>query len=139
MNSHWELFQHQADIGVRGMGDTLDEAFAQAAIALTAVITDPQHVIPNDPFEIECEAPDHEMLLVDWLNRIIFEMATRRMLFSRYDVCILPGKLRARIWGEAVDDERHQPTVEIKAATYHGLSVRQLDDGSWVAECVVDV
>ncbi|HBA83984.1 MAG TPA: archease [Verrucomicrobia bacterium] len=139
MNSRWELFQHQADIGVRGIGDTQDEAFANAAMAMTAVIADPKTVVPLHPFEVECEAPDTELLLVDWLNRIVFEMATRRMLFSRFDVCILPGRLRARIWGEAVDEERHQPAVEVKAATYHGLSVRQQEDRSWVAECVVDV
>ncbi len=139
MNCRWELFRHQADLGVRGVGATPEEAFSQAALALTAVMTDPKNVEPRDPLEVECEAPDLEQLLVDWLNRVIFEVATRKMLFSRYDVCLLPGKLRARIWGAPIQPELHRPTVEVKAATYHHLSVRQYKTGAWVAECVVDV
>jgi len=64
----WEHFHHQADIGVRGRGETLEEAFAQAATALTAVITDPTKVNPRKTIRVECEAPDRELLLADWLN-----------------------------------------------------------------------
>ena len=135
----WEHTQHQADIGVRGIGPTPDEAFAQAAMALTAVITNPRGVVPSEPLEVECQASDLETLLVDWLNRIVLEMAVKKMLFSRFDVCIMSERLRARIWGETVDLNRHHPAVEVKAATYHGLAVRQQPNGSWTAECVVDV
>ncbi len=79
------------------------------------------------------------MLLVDWLNALIYEMATRRMLFSRFDVSIEGERLSATAWGEEVDVERHQPTVEIKGATYTALEVRQGADGRWIAQCVVDV
>lgn len=84
--SAWEHFEHEADIGVRGRGATLAEAFAQAALALTAIVTDPTLVAPRIPVAIRCEAPDPEFLLVDWLNALIYEMATRHMLFSRYEV-----------------------------------------------------
>jgi tRNA nucleotidyltransferase (CCA-adding enzyme) len=78
-------------------------------------------------------------LLVDWLNALVFEMATRRMLFSRFEVEIGAGRLRALAWGEAVDVERHKPAVEVKGATYTSLRVAQEADGTWVAQCVVDV
>ena len=135
----WEHFRHQADIGVRGIGATREEAFQQAAIALTAIIAEPRRIVAREPFEVACEAPDDEQLFVDWLNRVIYEMATRRMLFSRFDVCVQTPSLRARIWGEPLDPARHQPAVEVKAATYHELAVRQAPDGSWTAQCVVDV
>jgi SHS2 domain-containing protein len=136
---NWELFAHGADIGVRGYGNTREEAFAHAATAMTAVITDPQMVEPTTEVEIRCEAPDDELLLVDWLNALVYEMATRAMLFGRFLVRIEDGKLRAKAWGENVDRKKHQPAVEVKGATYTNLRVARDATGMWVAECVVDV
>lgn len=135
---HYEHFEHQADIGVRGIGSTCAEAFEQAALALTAVVTDPDAVTAREEVELHCEAPDVELLLTDWLNAVIFEMVTRHMLFARYQVEIVDGSLRGAAWGEAVEVARHHPAVEPKGATYTGLSVRE-EDGQWIAECVVDV
>lgn len=138
-SSGWEHFFHMADIGVRGRGQTLQEAFEQTALALTAVITEPERIKPQQAIDISCSAPDHEFLLVDWLNAIIFEMATRKMLFSRYEVSLQDHQLTARAWGENIDIARHQPTVEIKGATYTELKVTEEADGNWLAQCVVDV
>ncbi len=137
--ARWEHFPHQADIGVRGLGATLDEAFEQAALALTAVITDPADVAPKEMIRLSCEAPDAELLLVDWLNRLIYEMATRNMLFSRFEVHVEGSRLSAQAWGEALEAARHRPAVEVKGATYTALKVMQQPDGSWLAQCVVDV
>ncbi len=135
----WEHFEHCADIGVRGCGATLAEAFAQAALAMTAVITDPAGIRPEECVEIRCEEPDQELLLVDWMNALIYEMATRKMVFSRFEVEIQGSVLTATACGEPVDVARHQPTVEVKGATYTELKVSQRDDGLWCAQCVVDV
>jgi SHS2 domain-containing protein len=135
----WEHFPHGADIGVRGVGATRDEAFEAAALALTAVVTDPATVAVRTEVEIRCSAPDDDLLLVDWLNAVVYEMATRRMLFGRFAVELSGHALTARAWGEPLDRERHRPAVEVKGATYTGLSVARRDDGAWVAQCVVDV
>ncbi len=135
----WEHFDHGADIGVRGFGQSRDEAFSRVALALTAVITDPESVVADVAVDIACQAPDDELLLVDWLNALIYEMATRKLLFSRFEVNIDGTELKARAWGEPVDIARHQPAVEIKGATYTALAVRQQPDDSWIAQCVVDV
>jgi SHS2 domain-containing protein len=135
----FEHFHHEADIGVRGRGHTLAEAFAGAAEALTAVVTDPATVRERLSVEISCEGEDREALLFDWLNAIVFEMATRRVLFARYEVEIVGGQLSARAFGEPVDVSRHHPAVEVKGATMTGLRVARGPDRSWVAECVVDV
>ena len=135
----WEHFSHVADIGIRGHGATLEAAFEQAAVALTAVICDPENVHPLEEVHIQCEASDHEILLVDWLNSLIYEMATRSSLFNRYDVQITGFTLSATAWGESVDRERHQPAVETKGATYTALRVAQQGNGTWIAQCVIDV
>ncbi len=136
---HWEHFEHGADIGVRGYGDTRAEAFRQAAMALTAVVTDPARVDASQAVSVACQADDDEVLLVDWLNAIIYEMATREMLFSRFDLRLHDHRLEATLFGEAVDTAKHHPAVEIKGATFTQLRVAQNDDGIWLAQCVVDV
>ena len=135
----WEHFEHGADVGIRGTGPTMEVAFEQAALALTAVLTDPAGVRPTTPIEIACEAPDKELLFVDWLNALVFEMATRRMVFGAFAVTLDRGRLRATAWGEPVELERHQPAVEVKGATYTALRVARQASGEWVAQCVVDV
>jgi len=139
VRKHWEHFPHQADIGVRGIGSSREEAFEQVAIALTAVITDPQIVTPDVSAQVSCEAPDDELLLVDWLNALIYEMATRNLLFSRFEVRLADGRLEAKAWGEKVDRAKHRPAVEVKGATYTALQVRRTGEGAWIAQCVVDV
>ncbi|CAH1070269.1 archease [Candidatus Nitrotoga sp. 1052] len=135
----WKHFPHEADVGVCGMGATLAEAFEQAALALTAVITDLAVVSPKEMIRLSCAAPDTELLFVDWLNVLIYEMATRKMLFSRFEVHLEEGRLTAQVWGEALNVARHHPAVEVKGATYTALRVAQQPDGGWLAQCVVDV
>lgn len=135
----WEHFPHDADVGVRGFGPTVEAAFEQAARALTATVTDPERVREAEMVEIACEGADREQLLYDWLNAIVFEMATRGMLFARYSVSLDDTRLTAELWGEPVDVARHEPAAEIKGATYTELKVYRDGDGRWVAQCVVDV
>jgi len=135
----FETFEHQADIGVRGRGASQAEAFANAARAMMSVITDLSSVVDNEQVDVRCEAPDVELLLVDWLNAVVYEMATRHMLFGRFAVELEAGALTGHMWGEHVDRHRHAPAVEVKGATYTGLSVHQDQSGHWVAECIVDV
>ncbi|MEN6337832.1 MAG: archease [Phycisphaerales bacterium] len=136
---HWELFSHPADIGIRGVGPTREAAFAQAAVALTAVITNPEKVEPREAVEIVCREDDDELLFMKWLGSLLYEMDTRGMLFSRFEIEPIEGGLRARAWGEPVDIDRHEPAVEVKAATYAGLKVERDKDGNWLAQCIVDV
>ncbi|MDH5527009.1 MAG: archease [Nitrospirota bacterium] len=142
MPTRWEHFEHQADIGVRGYGPTVEDAFEAAATALTAVIVAPEQVATPLRVEVTARSADRELLLAAWLNAIIFEMATRRALFSRFSVRITADGTGDRLYGvlegEAVDVARHQPAVEIKGATYTALKVVQVD-GGWIAQCVVDV
>jgi SHS2 domain-containing protein len=167
-NAYWEHYSHPADIGIRGFGPTKEEAFAQAALALTAIIADLKTVEPKEEVKISCQEQDDELLFVDWLNALIYEMATRQMLFSRFEVRIdepavkprltpapvaggpsgtgpeakappFTRGLSARVFGEKIDVKKHSPAVEVKAATYTDLKVGQDKNGDWVVQCVVDV
>jgi len=139
VHPHWEHFHHGADIGVRGIGDSREEAYRQAAIALTAVMLEPDTVDGRERIALQCEAPDAEILLVDWLNAIIYEISTRKMIFADYRVELNGNHLQAAAIGEKLDPRRHQVAVEIKGATFTELKVGQDDTGRWIAQCVVDV
>lgn len=138
--NRWEHFTHIADQGVRGYGHTLEQAFEQTALAITALVCDPSDVRSIDRIAIECEAEDDPaLLLADWLNAVIYWMAVGNSLFGRFEVHIDAQGLHASAWGETVDRIRHQPAVEPKGATYTELKVEQSTNGLWVAQCVIDV
>ena len=133
----WEHFAHGADIGVRGYGPSLEEASEQAALALAAVVTEVP-VVPKIAVTVVCEAPDNELLLVERLDAIIYEMAARRMLFGRFSVSIRGRRLYGTAWGESIQP-RHAPACEPKAATMTELRVARDASGHWSAGCVIDV
>jgi protein archease len=134
----WEQFPHDADVGLRGWGSSIEVAFEQAALALTGIVTDAE-IAATTKVEVSCEAPDVELLLVEWLNAIIYEMAVRSMLFGRFEVEIIGTRLRGVLWGEPIDQAKHLPACEPKGATYTALRVAQGSDGLWSAGCVIDV
>ena len=134
----WEHYEHDADVGVRGFGATKHEAFEQAALAMTAAITDPATVAPRERIAVSCQAPDAELLFAEWLNALICEMSSRKMLFSRFAVRLEGDRLCGEAWGEPVDVARHHPAVEVKGATYTTLRIARHGD-EWVAQTVVDV
>lgn len=139
MSARWEHFEHGADIGIRSIASSPEQAFEQIAVAMTAVITNPNQVSASRTVEISCEDPDLELLLLDWINHLVYEMAVRNMLFSRYQVSICHGILKGKAFGEVVDRQKHQPAVEIKGATFTELRVYQNSAEEWIAQCVVDV
>jgi SHS2 domain-containing protein len=116
MTQHWGHFPHEADMGIRGMGPTREAAFKGAALALTAVITDPTEITPAQKVSITCQVPDDELLLVDWLNVLVYEMATRKMLFGRFEVHLSGHSLQATAWGESA------PGVTAGRGRWRGLN-----------------
>ncbi len=135
----WEHFQHQTAVGIRGIGNSKAEAFAQAGLALCALVTDLTSIDPQQETDVGCEESDTELLFIDWLNGLIHEMVTQRMLFSQLDVFIVGPQLIGKIRGENIDIDRHRPKVEIKGATFDELKVCQVEDGTWLAQCVIEV
>ena len=102
-SGRWEHFDHEADVGMAG-------------VALTAVMLDPAVVRPAEAVEIRCAAPSLELLFVDWLNALVYEMATRRMIFGRFQVNLDGDRLIGRAWGERLDRRRHRlvPMICVK-------------------------
>jgi len=138
----WEHFEHVADIGIRGIGDTLEQAFAEGARAMFAVMVDISKVQPKEQIEVKVTGRNLPELFASWLNELLAQKDITGLTFSEFEVQIkqtesgyeLVGKAR----GEPLDPERHRAEIEVKAATYEQLKVEQ-KNGKWIAQCVVDV
>jgi SHS2 domain-containing protein len=138
MKKNWELYSHTADMGIRGFGDTMAQAFEAAAIAMVAVNVDPEKIEQKQKIEVTCTEQGNELLFIAWLNRLIYEMATRKMLFSKFQVAIKNGELTGYAWGEKLDLKKHEPVIEIKGISYSDLKVTE-ENGKWIAQCIVDI
>jgi SHS2 domain-containing protein len=83
--------------------------------------------------EVRCDAPDFELLLVSWVKAVIYEMAVRRMLFSKFRIALRECSLTGNLAGEKADPERYQVAVEGEGATVSALKVTCDRDGQWLA------
>ena len=135
---NYETFEHEADIGIRGFGNSLEQAFENAAVALYSVMVNVGKIARAEKRVIAVSATDRELLLVEWLNALLALSDIERLVFSKFEVMIKDTSLTGIAWGEPLDRVRHEAHVEVKGATYHMLSVKE-EDGRYRAQCVVDV
>lgn len=135
----FRIIEHTADTGIEVRAPTLNELFEGAACAMMSIITDSSKVHETAEKEASLDAGDLGELMFVWLNELIYIINSGAFLFSRFEVEVEDTALRARMWGEEIDPDRHGLMLDIKAATYHELEVRQTADGSWEARVIFDV
>lgn len=124
----YEYFEATADIGLRAYGNDLNEAFENAGLAIFNIISDTSLIIPERKIEFEVASEDDVSLLYDFLEELLFYHETEFMLFSRFDVEIDEKfHLKALIYGEEIDWNRHERKTEIKAITFHKMEVNKTD------------
>lgn len=133
----FSYFEHDADVGVVGRGETVEQAFEAAAQAVFAIMTNLDGVQSREEILIEFEEADLEFALVIWINLILGKARESGMVFNDFHLQRNGQQWRARITGEKWRDALERG-VEVKGATFTMLSVRQMK-GIWVAQCVVDV
>ena len=138
----YEILEHTADAGVRGIGDTLEEAFCEAARGTFSLMVDLERVEPREGVPIEVEADSLEGLLVAFLGELLAKRDIEGLVFSNFQVKIEKGdggwRLTGVAYGEPLDPACHRPGVEVKAATYFGVKVERQGD-RWIAQCVLDL
>ncbi|MHB1532682.1 MAG: archease [Acidithiobacillus sp.] len=130
-------FDHDADIGVIGQGKTLEEAFAGAAEATFAIMADLTQVHGEGWVQFDFNESDLELALVTWLNTLLAEARTHRLVFGRFRLRRENSHWHGEAWGEPWREDLERG-VEVKGATLTMLRVSQGPDG-FEARCVVDV
>jgi tRNA nucleotidyltransferase (CCA-adding enzyme) len=136
----YEHFEHPADVGIRGIGRTLDQAFEEGAKAMFAVMCNIKKVKPAVPIKIVRSAQGVEELFVEWLNALLAEKDIQGLVFSKFEVRLdmEKNRLTGTAWGEPFDAQKHEADLEVKAATLSQLKVAK-DKGKWIAQCIIDV
>ncbi len=120
----FELIEHTADVGLIAYGETLAEAFANAAYGLFSIIAELDAVQEAESRRVEISGDDIEGLLFEWLNNLIYFFDVEMLLFKRFDIIELDGyRLKAICHGEKYDPSRHHLKTGVKSATYHMLEV----------------
>ena len=120
----YELIDHPADVGVKAYGSSVSEAFSHAAKAMFDIMTDNSHIDDVGEFNIELDAPDLEQLLVDWLSELLYIHDVDGLVFSRFEISLNNTHLSAKAFGESFNTNKHKIGMEIKAVTYHMLTVQ---------------
>ena len=139
--------EHEADMGLHAEGSSLEEVFCEGARGMFNLMFYLDTIQPSEAVLISCEADDVTGLYVEWLNELLAQRDIASMVFSEFEIdCIESIEASGRtIWllqgqasGESIDPERHDPKLEVKAASYFGLSYEHKGDVHCL-DCVVDV
>jgi len=128
MKKRFEFLEHTADAYIAAYGESLEEAFENAALATFEVMTDIKKIKPKIEETVEVEAHDESALLYNWLEEFLIRFETTGNLYSRFKVLNIEEtpsglKLKAKAWGEPYDPERHPSKVGIKSVTYHRMEI----------------
>lgn len=138
----YEFLDHEADIGIRSWGETVEEAFENGAIALFSIMVEMDAINPLETLSVTAEADDLDSLFVEWLNELIAQKDIERMVFSTFSVTIKKWNetffLVGTATGEPLDQEKHGIKTEVKAATYYGLKSGR-EKGHHFFQCVLDI
>ena len=133
MQPGFVILDHPADLGIEAQGQTLAEAFEQAAIALMSIILDLTTVEPKEFRDVQLKATDQEQLLVKWLEELLYLYDGENFVGSKFVVEELgPNHLNASVRGEPFSEAKHLTRLDVKAITYHQLLAQQNQEGGRV-------
>ena len=134
-----ETFDHTADLGLRVMAADLDTLFVEAARGLFSIIVaNLDHVQPVRTVEVRLAGEARDYLLFDWLSELLFVFETQRLVLADFAVHVGDNGLTATARGEPLDPARHVLANEVKAVTYHGLTLDRTPAG-WQADLILDI
>ncbi|WGI17445.1 archease [Methanonatronarchaeum sp. AMET-Sl] len=127
----FKFLEHTADAQFIAYGQTLNQAFENVGLATFEVMMDTDLIEDIEKTEIQVVGDEIDALVYDWLSELIFLFSAENMVFNKFNVEIIEKEKRfqldAVVWGEKIDMEKHQIHTEVKAPTYHGLSVKKND------------
>ena len=138
----WAVVEHTADVGIEVRTATLEALFVDAAAGFCDAITEVARIGGDEERTFEVDAAGLDLLLVAWLEELLFRFDTTGVLYPRGEASV-EGKgdswsLRAWMRGERFDSARHPLKVQVKAITYHGLEVAR-DEQGWRARVIFDI
>jgi len=139
----FEFLEHTADVYIRAYGKTMEEAYANSALAMFEVMTDSEKIEQTKQESLQVEAEDQYALLYNWLEALLVKFETEGMLYSKFEITDWKEteenfRFKSKIWGEKFDPQKHPQRVGVKAVTYHRMMIIREKD-SVVLEFILDI
>jgi SHS2 domain-containing protein len=136
---HFREIEHTADIGIEVEADSAADLFSCAGLALFSLMVGPEGVKAREAREETISAESWEALFHEWLSSLLHRFLQDGFIATTITVLdIDEAHVHARLTGEKLDYDRHDFETEIKAVTYHQLSVKNEND-HWTARVIFDV
>lgn len=144
VKKRFEFLEHTADVYIVAYGDSLEEAFENAASATFETMTELDKIEPKVEDSVEAEGEDEYALLYSWLEALLIRFDVSGCLYSRFRISPIKKtaqglKLRAKIWGEPFDAKKHMSKVGIKAVTYHQMEITRNANGTVTVKFILDI
>ena len=130
-----------ADVAIESRGDTLEELFTASAMATFEVMVDTSGIQPEIKKILHLENSEIDGLLFDWIAEIIYLKDAEFMLFGKYDIKITKNtnyQLDAEIFGEEINQPKHDLRCDVKAITFHLFEVYE-KGGKWISRFILDI
>jgi len=135
----YEQIPHTADIAVRVYGKDLKELFRNAAWGMFDIIADLEGLESSVSINIDLKAPQKEELLVSWLDELLYNFYTKDIIFFKFDIDFInEEQIIAKAHGRHVGENKNRLKTEIKAATFHDLEIKKIDEG-YTVDIIFDV
>lgn len=134
----YEIIDHTADIGIKVMGNTLSNVIEKSIMALSNLMIGKVKIIGKEERKFNIEEENIEIALVRILEEILYLFENQRFAVSRCKVDKKKNNYEIELKGKVYDLEEVKEATEIKAVTYHKLSVKQLND-NWMATVIFDI
>ena len=134
-----KYIEHPSDVGFEAYGDTLEELFANAAIAMYSLMTDVDEIEGEEEREIEINSEDLYSLMFDWLDELIFLFDSESLVMRSFDIAIDESNfsIQGTCKGGKFDPSKHVSGIIIKAVTYNMMEIKKNE--AWKARVVLDV
>ena len=144
LDIRFEFLEHTADLYIAAYGESLEEAFENAAAAMFEGMTELDRIQPQIEDKVEVEGHDTQALLYNWLETLLLKFETENKLYSRFKIARIEKrptgmKLTSRIEGEPFDPNRHPSKVGVKAVTYHKMEIIESEKEGVTVKFILDI
>ena len=137
--NRYRYIEHPSDVGFEAYGATLEELFANAALAMYSFMTDVDAIEDEEERTVAVQAEDLYSMMFDWLDEMLFLFESESLVMKTFDIEVDDSEfsIRGKCSGGTFDPERHEAGIIIKAVTYNMMEVKRND--TWHARVVLDV